>query len=100
MRRRCRTYRRQLLLADGDYRVVGLPTNIAFLRECVRHPAFQKGGVDTGFLETGEYRLRFLVDSGNRTNDSLDIDQIRLEQRLLDDGDILETGQVEVFGTT
>lgn len=55
--------------------------------------------VDTGFLESGEYRLRFLVDSGNRTNDSLDIDQIRLEQRLLDDGDILETGQVEVVNT-
>lgn len=34
-----------------QYHVVGLPTNIAFLRNAVRHPAFQKGGVDTSFLE-------------------------------------------------
>ena len=34
-----------------QYEVVGLPTNLEFLRRTVKHPAFIKGGVDTGFLE-------------------------------------------------
>ena len=34
-----------------QYEVVGLPTNIEFLRRAVKHPAFVEGGVDTGFLE-------------------------------------------------
>ena len=34
-----------------EYQVVGLPTNIEFVRKAVKHPAFRAGGVDTGFLE-------------------------------------------------
>ncbi len=30
--------------------MVGLPTNIEFLRRAVKHPAFIEGGVDTSFL--------------------------------------------------
>lgn len=36
--------------ALDKYEVVGLPTNIAFLRKCVAHPEFAAGGVDTSFL--------------------------------------------------
>jgi len=43
---------RQLMdRALEQYQVVGLPTNIEFLRKAVKHPAFAEGGVDTGFLE-------------------------------------------------
>lgn len=45
---------RQLMdRALEQYQVVGLPTNLEFLRKAVRHEAFAKGGVDTGFLEVG-----------------------------------------------
>ena len=43
---------RQLMdRALEQYQVVGLPTNLEFLRKAVRHEAFAAGGVDTGFLE-------------------------------------------------
>ena len=34
----------------GQYRVAGLPNNIAFLRAAAKHDLFQAGGVDTSFL--------------------------------------------------
>lgn len=49
---------RQMVRALEQYQVVGLNTNIDFLRACVLHPAFQKGGVDTGFLEVGPFYSR------------------------------------------
>lgn len=41
----------KMLSALREYQVVGLPTNIDFVQSCVAHPAFQKGGVDTGFID-------------------------------------------------
>lgn len=56
--------------------------------------------IDTGFLEAGEYRLRIFIDNGtNGDNDFIRIDDIRLEERLLADEDIRQTGQVEVVNT-
>ncbi|KAL4442833.1 hypothetical protein ABPG74_010722 [Tetrahymena malaccensis] len=37
--------------ALNDYKVVGLPTNLRFLRTCSQHPDFLKGEYDTGFIE-------------------------------------------------
>lgn len=33
-----------------EYQIGGLANNLEFLQRCVDHPAFQKGGVTTGFL--------------------------------------------------
>lgn len=33
-----------------DYQIAGLPNNLEFLERCVGHPAFERGGVTTGFL--------------------------------------------------
>jgi acetyl/propionyl-CoA carboxylase alpha subunit len=37
--------------ALSEYQVFGIKTNIAFLREVMRHPAFLRGGYDTGFID-------------------------------------------------
>mmetsp|Transcript_20611 Transcript_20611/g.39880 ORF Transcript_20611/g.39880 Transcript_20611/m.39880 type:complete len:728 (+) Transcript_20611:36-2219(+) len=47
---------RQMALAKLDaalseIQVVGLPTNVAFVRECLKHPEFKKGEVETNFIE-------------------------------------------------
>ena len=42
---------RHMQRALEEYEVVGLSTNLNFLKSAVRHPAFDKGGVDTSFLE-------------------------------------------------
>lgn len=42
---------RHMERALDDYEVVGLPTNLNFLKVAVRHPAFVEGGVDTSFME-------------------------------------------------
>ena len=34
-----------------DYKVVGLPTNIKFLKQVLKNPVFQEGVFDTGFIE-------------------------------------------------
>src|SRR5690606_9691403 len=44
--------RRRLTAALGDTIVFGVKTNKSLLTRCLEHPAFVKGGVDTGFLET------------------------------------------------
>jgi 3-methylcrotonyl-CoA carboxylase alpha subunit len=41
----------KLLLSLRSYQIVGTPTNLKFVEKCVDHPAFRKGGVNTGFLE-------------------------------------------------
>lgn len=43
-----------LRLLDGalaDYRIVGLPTNIEFVRRCASHPSFVEGELDINFIE-------------------------------------------------
>ncbi|KAI1080618.1 carbamoyl-phosphate synthase L chain, ATP binding domain-containing protein [Whalleya microplaca] len=42
---------RKLELALHDYQVVGLSTNIEFLKRLCRSPAFIEGDVETGFIE-------------------------------------------------
>ncbi|RDI99418.1 biotin/lipoyl-binding protein [Dyella solisilvae] len=42
---------RRLAHALDDCLLLGLPTNRAFLRECVTHPAFLAGEVSTAFIE-------------------------------------------------
>ncbi len=37
--------------ALGDYQILGVNNNIAFLRNLVREPVFAKGSFDTGFVE-------------------------------------------------
>jgi 3-methylcrotonyl-CoA carboxylase alpha subunit len=41
---------RSLSRGLGEFQVVGLPNNLAFLQRVVAHPAFVAGGVDTSFL--------------------------------------------------
>ena len=41
---------RRLWRGLGEYRVVGLTTNIGFLRRCLRADAFASGDYDTGFV--------------------------------------------------
>ena len=44
--------RRRLVTALNETVVFGVKTNKSLLVRCLEHPAFVKGGVDTGFLET------------------------------------------------
>ena len=49
-----------LRILDGalaDYRVVGLPTNIEFVRRCARHPAFVDADLDINFIEKHQASL-------------------------------------------
>ncbi|KAK6499340.1 hypothetical protein TWF506_003968 [Arthrobotrys conoides] len=41
----------KLVAALEDYEVVGMSTNIEFLKRCAAHPAFISGDVETGFIE-------------------------------------------------
>jgi 3-methylcrotonyl-CoA carboxylase alpha subunit len=50
---------KRLYNALGDYRVIGLATNIAFLRRCASHPAFARAEVSTAFIE--KYKNDLLV---------------------------------------
>lgn len=34
-----------------EYRVVGLPTNLKFLKRVINEPVFNKGDYDTGYIE-------------------------------------------------
>lgn len=36
--------------ALGDYRVVGLPNNLKFLKRVIDEPIFQKGDYDTSYI--------------------------------------------------
>ena len=48
---------KRMLAALRQYHIVGLPTNIDFVQACCAHPAFEKGGVDTGFIDENVDRL-------------------------------------------
>ena len=48
---------KKMLAALRQYHIVGLPTNIDFVQACCAHPAFEKGGVDTGFIDENVDRL-------------------------------------------
>ncbi|KAL0097195.1 carbamoyl-phosphate synthase L chain, ATP binding domain-containing protein [Phycomyces blakesleeanus] len=48
---------RRFRLALEQYQVVGLNTNIDFLRKVASHPAFIKGEVETGFIQEFEQDL-------------------------------------------
>lgn len=37
--------------------MIGLPTNIKFLKRVLQHPTFQSGDIDTGFIEQNETSL-------------------------------------------
>jgi len=45
---------KKMSTALEQYQVGGLVNNIDFIKRCVEHPAFVKGGIDTGFLTVYE----------------------------------------------
>jgi acetyl-CoA carboxylase biotin carboxylase subunit len=45
---------RRMELALSQFPVLGVVTNIQFLRQVIRHPRFVEGDYDTGFLGSGE----------------------------------------------
>ncbi|MBY6029004.1 tandem-95 repeat protein [Halomonas sp. DP8Y7-1] len=51
---------------------------------------------DAGFLEAGQYRLVFEVANNIGGDDRLDVDDIRLETRLLGDDDMASYGQLDI----
>jgi len=59
---------RQMESALKGYNVSGLPTNIEFLLACLKHPEFQKGGVDTSFIS--EYEGELLGNPPPRADDA------------------------------
>jgi len=59
---------RQMEQALGEYRVVGVPTNIEFLLSCLRHHAFVKGGVDTSYI--GKYEHELLANAPSKSEDA------------------------------
>eukprot|EP00127_Corallochytrium_limacisporum_P002310 Clim_evm98s109 gene=Clim_evmTU98s109 len=48
---------RKLIDCLDQYHVVGLPTNIEFLKVIAKHPAFIRGDVETGFIPNYEKEL-------------------------------------------
>jgi 3-methylcrotonyl-CoA carboxylase alpha subunit len=48
---------RALRVALEEYQVVGVSTNIAFLRALAGHPAFVAGEVETGFIPVCHLRI-------------------------------------------
>jgi len=49
--------------ALAGYRIVGLPTNIEFVRRCARHPDFVSGDLDINFIEKHHDSLLPSVDT-------------------------------------
>jgi 3-methylcrotonyl-CoA carboxylase alpha subunit len=55
--------------------IAGLPTNVSFLRELASHGAFEKGQVETHFIE--HYKDDLLIDSaGKTTNKALNASKL------------------------
>ncbi|RUP51165.1 biotin carboxylase C-terminal domain-containing protein [Jimgerdemannia flammicorona] len=54
---------RVLRRALGQYQIVGLNTNIAFLKTVAEHPEFIKGEVETGFIQQYESDLLKTTDT-------------------------------------
>jgi 3-methylcrotonyl-CoA carboxylase alpha subunit len=57
----------KMISALKRYEVAGMPTNIAFVEKCARHPSFREGGVTTGFLDIYEDDVK--VEEGERSTD-------------------------------
>ncbi len=53
---------RRLVAALGQYEIAGVTTNTDFLAAVARHPAFQKGDIDTGFI--GRFQADLLPAPG------------------------------------
>ena len=49
---------RVLRKALEEYRVVGVNTNVEFLRALAGHESFESGDVETGFIKVGSYSYR------------------------------------------
>lgn len=62
---------RRLYDALGDYKIVGLTTNISFLKRVIMHDAFRAGDVDTKFIE--EYKDSLLTSKERIPSPSLAI---------------------------
>jgi 3-methylcrotonyl-CoA carboxylase alpha subunit len=63
-----------LRILDGalaDYRVVGLPTNIEFVRRCARHPAFVDADLDINFIEKHQDALLPKVENMPPTRETV-----------------------------
>ena len=55
----------------AGYRVVGLPTNIEFVRRCARHPSFVNGDLDINFIEKHQESLLPSTDKIPPSNSTL-----------------------------
>ena len=62
---------RRMYDALGDYKIVGLTTNIAFLKRVIMHDAFMNGIVDTKFIE--EYKDSLITSKERIPSSSLAI---------------------------
>jgi 3-methylcrotonyl-CoA carboxylase alpha subunit len=60
---------RKLYEALQEFKIVGLTTNIAFLKKVIMHPAFRAGPVDTKFIE--EYKNQLLTGLARIPSNSL-----------------------------
>ncbi|RUS18882.1 LOW QUALITY PROTEIN: hypothetical protein BC937DRAFT_88215 [Endogone sp. FLAS-F59071] len=57
--------------ALGQYQIVGLNTNIAFLKRVAEHPEFIKGEVETGFIQQYESDLLKTADTVARPDPAI-----------------------------
>ena len=62
---------RRMFDALGDYKIVGLTTNISFLKKVITHDAFKAGLVDTKFIQ--EHKDKLLTSKERIPSDSLAI---------------------------
>eukprot|EP01113_Clastostelium_recurvatum_P037864 TRINITY_DN5581_c0_g1_i3.p1 TRINITY_DN5581_c0_g1~~TRINITY_DN5581_c0_g1_i3.p1 ORF type:complete len:740 (+),score=209.11 TRINITY_DN5581_c0_g1_i3:43-2262(+) len=60
---------KRLVRCLDEYHIVGLHTNVKFLKKLALHPAFIKGDVETGFIPA--YRADLLGSSSSLTNDNI-----------------------------
>ncbi|KAI8393499.1 carbamoyl-phosphate synthase L chain, ATP binding domain-containing protein [Radiomyces spectabilis] len=71
-----RRFRRAL----EQYQIVGLETNIGFIKTVAEHPEFIKGQVETGFIQQYEKDLLKAPDAPNATTLALAADALRLRE--------------------
>uniref|UniRef100_A0A7S4I2P4 Methylcrotonoyl-CoA carboxylase subunit alpha, mitochondrial n=1 Tax=Vannella robusta TaxID=1487602 RepID=A0A7S4I2P4_9EUKA len=62
---------RRMFDALGEYKIVGLTTNISFLKKVITHDAFKSGNVDTKFIE--EHKDKLLTSKERIPSSSLAI---------------------------
>ncbi|XP_078149550.1 methylcrotonyl-CoA carboxylase alpha chain isoform X2 [Carex rostrata] len=59
----------------SDFQIAGLPTNVSFVRDLASHWAFEKGQVETHFIE--HYKDDLLIDSASKaTNEALNASKL------------------------